>query len=150
MIALVRRAKKRPTAAFRWLATNQRVPTARARLAKLRSTQTSPKPINGRCVKNPISSTVTSYGMEEMSHICDFVFYHKELSVSNFTLVLSLAKRHFYAKLATQLWNCFSFFPNDGPIVYRLGHQVFILVRGVRLPLGLPTKIYQTERSDLS
>ena len=24
-----------------------------------------------------------------------------------------------------------------GPIVYRLGHQVFILVRGVRLPLGL-------------
>lgn len=25
----------------------------------------------------------------------------------------------------------------DGPIVYRLGRQVFILVRGVRFPLGL-------------
>ena len=25
----------------------------------------------------------------------------------------------------------------NGPIVYRLGHQVFILKRGVRLPLGL-------------
>ena len=30
--------------------------------------------------------------------------------------------------------SCVGFF---GPIVYRLGHQVFILVRGVRLPLGL-------------
>ena len=28
-----------------------------------------------------------------------------------------------------------------GPIVYRLGHQVFILKRGVRLPLGLPKYI---------
>ncbi len=27
-----------------------------------------------------------------------------------------------------------------GPIVYRLGHQVFILARGVRLSLGSPKK----------
>ena len=26
----------------------------------------------------------------------------------------------------------------SGPFVYRLGHQVFNLVRGVRLPYGLP------------
>ena len=29
----------------------------------------------------------------------------------------------------------------DGPIVYRLGHQVLILERGVRLPLGLREKV---------
>jgi hypothetical protein len=29
------------------------------------------------------------------------------------------------------------YFP-DAPIVYRLGHQVLILERGVRLPLGVP------------
>ena len=30
--------------------------------------------------------------------------------------------------------------PQYGPIVYRLGHQVFILARGVRLSLGSPNK----------
>ena len=29
----------------------------------------------------------------------------------------------------------------DGPFVYRLGPQVFILVRGVRLPYGLQKEI---------
>lgn len=29
---------------------------------------------------------------------------------------------------------------NDGPFVYRLGLQVFILARGVRLPYGLQQK----------
>ena len=28
----------------------------------------------------------------------------------------------------------------DGPIVYRLGHELFMLGRGVRLSLGLPDK----------
>ena len=28
---------------------------------------------------------------------------------------------------------------SSGPFVYRLGHQVFNLVRGVRLPYGLPS-----------
>ena len=28
----------------------------------------------------------------------------------------------------------------DGPFVYRLGHKIFILERGVRFPQGLPTK----------
>ncbi len=37
-----------------------------------------------------------------------------------------------------------------GPIVYRLGHQVFILARGVRLPLGLLKRIYQTGMPGLS
>ncbi len=27
--------------------------------------------------------------------------------------------------------------PQDGPFVYRLGRQIFILERGVRLPYGL-------------
>ena len=30
---------------------------------------------------------------------------------------------------------------NDGPFVYRLGRQVFILVRGVRFPYGLQVKL---------
>ena len=51
---------------------------------------------------------------------------------------LTLAKAVFCAILATQ--NASAFFFLFGPIVYRLGHQVFILVRGVRLPLGLPNE----------
>ena len=42
------------------------------------------------------------------------------------------------------------FFLCFGPIVYRLGHQVFILARGVRLPLGLLKRIYQADMPDLS
>ena len=34
-----------------------------------------------------------------------------------------------------------------GPFVYRLGHQVFILERGVRLPYGLHKKTLVTLRS---
>ena len=37
------------------------------------------------------------------------------------------------------------------PIVYRLGHQVFILVSGVRLPVGVPlTRAYRFARTPVT
>ncbi len=92
---------------------------------------------------------------------------HKEKlcahSKENHTLAPALAQHDFCATIRkSHMAFCFWLFvfgflfcipPHKGktigPIVYRLGHQVFILKRGVRLPLGLPKKINQHISADL-
>ena len=49
---------------------------------------------------------------------------------------LTLRSEHF--PLAENWPLAYSAATDSGPFVYRLGHQVFNLVRGVRLPYGLP------------
>lgn len=52
--------------------------------------------------------------------------------------------------LDIKVWYNYRVLQLKAPIVYRLGHEVFILKSGVRLPVGAPVRVDQARVAELA